>query len=239
MRTLRDIELSAPVFRVIPDPFSYDWCIEMRDSSIPEALWAIIPEKPEMDIQYLRLSQSWSYCLQDFAGGEMVLGTYEASGMPVISGLQAYDSFMHRIWQHTEAKHLQRKNSTWHFEKFSDSLSEPLRSPNLQETLPCLSPTLIIPEIIVKTSRVFEEHKPLKQLEYLQADGLQYVSFFEQNPNPAYLKQWLMVYRGDEIIFREIIQKNAKGFSLDTWCLRNGVLYFLEENARWKAMKFL
>ena len=111
--TVFSLPLPGNIFRVLADPYSEDWCLEVRDATKQEAYWLWIPGGDTAEINTLRIPDSWSCTLMDVAAGELVLGKYEAGGMPVIAELAAWSKDLDSLWHYPNAKEFHRNQEGW------------------------------------------------------------------------------------------------------------------------------
>jgi hypothetical protein len=230
------------IFRVLPDPYSTDWCLEIRNPDTREAHWIWVSRGIESVNQKLSIENSWAHTLMDTAAGEFVLGQYEAAGMPVISGLKCWNAQMNPLWQYSEGRHFHRSQTAWSIQtKAGDSIEELFRTESLREILPIQSAT--VKPISDYFRQVLEVHFPeehlLNQLEELQVGKVQIVSVFTQSHSKAIQQYLLIVDSEGVLLYREKLQENLKGFSLDTWTYREGILFYISGMNTWKALSLL
>jgi hypothetical protein len=230
------------IFRVLPDPYTTDWCLEIRNPDTREAHWIWVSGGVSPVIPKLSFENSWAHTLMDAAAGEFVLGQYEAGGMPVISGLKCWNAQMNPLWQYSEGRHFQRSQTGWSIQtKAGDSIEELFRSGSSGEIMPIQSATVkpMSNEILKLLEAHFPEEHILNQLEELQVGKVQILSVFTQSQSKAMQQYLLIVDSEGVLLFLEKIQENLKGFSLDTWTYREGILFYISGMNTWKALSLL
>ncbi len=230
------------IFRVLPDPYSTDWCLEIRNPDTREVHWIWISGGISPVIHKLSIENSWSHTLMDAAAGEFVLGQYEAGGMPVISGLKCWNAQMNLLWQYSEGRHFQRTQTAWIIQtKAGDSMEELFKSGPSGEILPIQSATVkpLSDYLRLVLEAHFPEEELLSQLEELQVGKVQILSVFTKSQSKG-VQQYLLIMDSEGVLlFLEKIQENLKGFSLDTWTYREGILFYLSGMNTWKALSLL
>lgn len=239
IKNISDIPLPAPVFRVLPDPFSASWCLELREGKKPFAAWARVNVEHPESLVLLEFPNAWSNALQDFAGNVIVLGKYEASGMPVIRGLSAWVEKGKMLWEIPEGKSLKRSGREWRCQQGENIVLKAIPESDkiLKDNL--ISPSLYSPEQlpVIHIEQYFPGIKLLKQAEYLEYTGYKIISVFTE-AGAGLLDQHLLILKGETAVFRERIMSGSPGFSLDTWCVRGRYLYFIQDKNRWRVLEF-
>lgn len=239
--TVFSLPLPGNIFRVLADPYSEDWCLEVRDAAKHEAYWLWIPGGDSAEINTLQIPDSWSYTLMDVAAGEMVLGKYEAGGMPVIVELAAWGKNLDSLWHYPDAKEFQRDPAGWLILENGKRTLEQFRKSPVAASFIIESPSVCrMNESLAAIARSIQaEGQLLSQAEWIQQGSCQIISFFSKDSLNA-LTQWLCVADAQgEVLFSEKVQENLKGFSLDTWSCRNNKLFYISGLQTWKALSLL
>lgn len=234
MQVIRDLIFDFKIFRVLPDAFSGNWCLELRDPNSRKGEWVCIPQDPHLPIQTLFVPDSHTLALAAYAGDEIVLGTFADAGMP---WFQSYTAWMRnaQIWHHPNAKALEMTDTGWNI-KCSDGVhTEPFRNPQSPKEIPWLSPSVLPIQEIPQEILPLMPGTPIRQVEYIFWENTHFISYHISNTHGS-MDQYLMVCRNQQIEFCEITETGVQGFSLDTWCIRNGVLCIMRGGNLWQML---
>ena len=235
LQLIRDLSFDLKIFKVLPDPFSGSWCLELRNPNSRSGEWVIIPEAPELPARTLFVTDSHTQALAAFAADEIILGTMAAQGMPWFQALTAYHN-LNKIWHYPDADALIMQNNGWSLQYAGKPVIEPFRQPIPPKSIPWLSPSVLqvqhIPEVLMPLLPGI----PLKQVEYILHEGMHYLSIHIAADTTG-MDQYMIVASDTAIEWCEKIESCVTGFSLDTWCIRNGILCIMRNSNRWQMLQ--
>jgi hypothetical protein len=238
MSGVRSLLLKGRIFKVLPDPFRAVWYVETRHPESQEAWIYRIPEGTSAPLQPLPVSFNWSKTLLSVGGGEIVIGQYESGGMPVISGVEAWDSNASPLWCYPSGKRVVLSKQGWQIFSREDSWTEVFNHSDIKQEMALLSPSLSpsIGNWLLPEMEEFLEYPCLPQGEILTIGEFRILSCFTQQSN-AGLSQWLiLIHQQKGLLFQEKIQKDLKGYSLDLWSVRNNKLFYISGYQQWNCL---
>jgi hypothetical protein len=235
LQLIRDLSFDLKIFKVLPDPFSGGWCIELRNPKRRSGEWVIIPEDPELPSRTLFVTDSHTQALAAFAADEIILGTMAEQGMPWFQALTAYHN-LNKIWYYPDADTLIMQNNGWSFQHAGKLVTEPFRQTMPQKSIPWLSPSILpvqqIPDVLLPLLPGI----PLKQVEYIFYERMHYLSIHIAADTTG-MDQYMIVASDTATELCEKIESCVTGFSLDTWCIRNGILCIMRNSNRWQMLQ--
>jgi hypothetical protein len=234
MQVIRDLIFDLNIFRVLPDAYSGNWCLELRDPNSRKGEWVTVPQDPLMPTHTLFVPDSHTFALAAYAGNEIVLGTFADAGMP---WFQAYTAWLHqsKIWHYPNANALEMTEQGWNIKCGADTHVEPFRNPMPLTPISWISPSILpVNEIPAELLSMLPK-TPVKQVEYIFWQNAHCISFHTANHDGT-MDQYLMVCKNNTIEFCEMTETGVRGFSLDTWCIRNGILCLMRGGNRWQML---
>lgn len=236
------LPVNGKIFKAQPDSYCADWCLEIRNPDAREAQWIWIPGGISPETQLLSIENSWAHTLMDAAAGEFILGQYEAGGMPVISGLKCWNAQMNPLWEYKDGRHFQRNQNGWNIQTKLGELKEELFRRGSSSNIRAIqSATVKFIDTALKQilETQFPEEEVLNQIEELIVGRIQLLSIFTKSQSNL-IQQYLLILDSERsIVYSEKIQENLKGFSLDTWTFREGILFYISGMNTWKALSLL
>jgi hypothetical protein len=235
---IRSVVLKGRIFKVLPDPFLEVWFVECRDPEGRQAYIYRIPDGMQGNISPLPLSFDWSKTLLSVGAGEVVIGQYEAGGMPVISGIEAWDSNGIQLWCYPSAKKVTQNPEGWTIFSRDQVWTESFRMDQIPNSIPLLSPALIasVPAMPDSEMKAALPDTCLPQGEFLTTDDFKILSYFTREKDSE-MTQWLMVsHRHRGVMVKQKIQSQLKGYSLDLWSVRNNKLFYISGYQTWNCL---